>query len=108
METIKLTETAQLQAKNLLDKQEDPSKGFRIAVVGRGCRGLQYKIGWSTPKEGDLVHSYDNGLKVLVDQKSASLLDGATMEFHIDPMNPGFEVVNPNSEDCGGCSKRSS
>ena len=46
MEVIKLTTVAQEAARDLLNKEDTPKGGLRIAVIGGGCSGLQYKIGF--------------------------------------------------------------
>lgn len=104
-EIIKLTPKAQGQAKTLLDKQEEPKEGLRVAVIGGGCSGLRYKMGWDNSKEGDAVHEYSNGLKVLVDEKSAFFLLGSELEYHDEIDQSGFEVVNPNASSTCGCGK---
>lgn len=101
MEAIKLTEAAQESAKSLLSKESQPKTGLRIAVMGGGCSGLQYKIGWDDPTEQDNITTYDNGLIVMVDQKSAVLLEGSVLEFHNTIEQQGFEVQNPQA--CGTC-----
>jgi iron-sulfur cluster assembly accessory protein len=103
MEIIQLTAAAQEQAKALLDKEEESKAGLRIAVIGGGCSGLQYKLGWDDPSERDEVHTYENGLLVVVDEKSAEYLKGTTLEFHNSIEQQGFEVQNPNASSCCGC-----
>ncbi|MBD3260766.1 MAG: iron-sulfur cluster assembly accessory protein [Candidatus Altiarchaeales archaeon] len=105
MEVISLTEKAQAQAKELLDKESEPKDGLRIAVIGGGCSGLQYKLGWDNAKETDEVQEYPNGLAVLVDPKSAEFLKGCSLEFHDSIEQTGFEVQNPNASSCCGCGK---
>lgn len=104
-EIIELTPQAQEQAKALLGKQEEPKEGLRVAVIGGGCSGLQYKLGWDNPKESDAVYEYENGLKVIVDEKSAFFLLGAHLEYHDEIDHSGFEVVNPNASSTCGCGK---
>ncbi|MCI0528626.1 MAG: iron-sulfur cluster assembly accessory protein [Nitrospira sp.] len=100
MEIIKLTEKAQAQAKLIQSREETPKAGLRIAVIGGGCSGLQYKLGWDEVKESDEVQQYDN-LLILVDPKSAPHLSGSVLEFHDSLERSGFEVQNPNA--CGTC-----
>ena len=100
---IQLTEAAQIAAKDLLAKEEGPSSGLRVAVVGGGCSGLSYKLGFDTPSEADETHEYDNGLIVMVDDKSIEHLKGSTLEYHNTIDRSGFEVVNPNATRSCGC-----
>lgn len=110
MEIVKLTDEAQKQAKALLDKKlkDEPESGYdglRVAVIGGGCSGLQYKLGFDSGKEADEVHQYENGLVVMVDEKSAVLLQGCSLEYHNSIEQQGFEVQNPNATGCCGCGK---
>ena len=105
MEIIKLTGAAQLQAQKLLLKESEPKDGLRVAVIGGGCNGLQYKLGWDNATETDEVHQYENGVKVIIDEKSAPLLLGSQLEYYDDIDRNGFEVTNPNASSCCGCGK---
>ena len=104
-EIMKLTETAQERAKTLLSREKTPKEGLRVAIIGGGCSGFQYKIGWDNVSENDLVHQYGNGLKVMIDPKSGERLNGSIMEFHESLEKSGFEIENPNAKNCCGCSK---
>ncbi len=105
MEAIKLTSAAQESAKELLNKESDPKIGLRVAVMGGGCSGLQYKIGWDDPAEKDDIHTYENGLVLMVDEKSAVMLEGSVLEYHNTIERQGFEVQNPQATGCCGCGK---
>ena len=102
-EIIELTLNAQEQAKALLSRESEPKDGLRVAVIGGGCSGLRYQLGWDTATENDEVHEYANGLKVLVDDKSALYLLGSQLEYHSDINRNGFEVTNPNAQTTCGC-----
>ena len=103
-EIIKLTPEARQQAKALLSK-EPLKEGLRVAVIGGGCSGLQYKLGWDNSKETDMVFEYEDGLKVFVDEKSALFLLDSILEYHDEIDRSGFEVVNPNTSHTCGCGK---
>jgi iron-sulfur cluster assembly accessory protein len=103
MEVVKLTEKAQQQVKTLLSKGENPREGLRVAIVGRSCRGFQYKIGWDNAKEDDNVHEYNNGVKIIVDPQSTTFLKRATMGFVENGEGSGFEITNPHEKECGRC-----
>lgn len=105
MEILKLTEKAQSHALELLSREDGAAVGLRVAVIGGGCSGLQYKLGWDDPKEEDFVHEYENGLRVLVDPKSATMLTGASVEFNDTLAKTGFEIINPNATSGCGCGK---
>jgi iron-sulfur cluster assembly accessory protein len=104
-EILKLTPKALEQAKALLSKEAEPKEGLRVAVIGGGCSGLQYKLGWDDSKETDQVHNYQNGLAVMVDEKSALFLLDSTLEYKDGLDGGGFEVINPNAQTTCGCGK---
>jgi iron-sulfur cluster assembly protein len=105
VEALTLTEAAQSSAKELLSKESEPKTGLRVAVMGGGCSGLQYKIGWDDPTEQDTIVTYENGLTLMVDQKSAVMLEGSILEYHNTIEQQGFEVQNPQAKGCCGCGK---
>lgn len=110
MEIIRLTEAAQQQAKQMLDQeiQRNPeaiNAGLRIGVVGGGCSGLQYSLHFANSREDDFVFGYGNGLKIIVDPKSATLLTGASMDFHSGLNKSGFDITNPAATNSCGCGK---
>ena len=105
MEALTLTEAAQSSAKELLSKESEPKAGLRVAVMGGGCSGLQYKIGWDDPSEQDTITTFENGLTLMVDQKSSVMLEGSILEYHNTIERQGFEVTNPQACNTCGCGK---
>jgi iron-sulfur cluster assembly protein len=103
MEIVKLTTEAQVRAKTLLDREEEDLDGLRISVIGGGCSGLQYRLQLDSSKETDSVHGYDNGLQVMVDEKSSLYLLGSSLEYFDTLDRQGFEVINPNATATCGC-----
>ncbi len=104
MEIIKLTPQAQLAAtKHLRDKGQLDSHGLRISVIGGGCSGLRYELKLDIFKEEDAVHDYEEGLRVIVDEKSALYLMGCELEYYSDLNKTGFEVKNPSASTTCGC-----
>jgi len=100
---IKVTEKALSQVVKL--SKETEKDGLRVAVVGGGCSGLQYRLGWDDIKEDDIIQDYDSGIRVLIDQKSAPFLVDSTLDFHDGLNKSGFEVINPNAANSCGCGK---
>ena len=72
-------------------------------VVGGGCSGFSYKMGFDDSVKDD-DHSVDiKGVKVVVDQKSRLYLDGVEIDFHDGLMGKGFVFNNPNASGTCGC-----
>lgn len=100
---IKLSESAGRKVTNLLTKQGRPAGVLRVAVVGGGCSGLQYKMDLQdAPSNRDfLVESA--GVKVVVDPKSALYVTGSELDY-IEALNDGgFKVKNPNAATTCSC-----
>lgn len=100
---IKLTENAGKKVGALLSKQGRPNGVLRVAVVGGGCSGLQYKMDLQDrPANRDfLVESA--GARVVVDPKSALYVTGSELDY-VDALNDGgFKVKNPNAATSCSC-----
>ncbi len=81
---------------------ENEQKGLRLAVIGGGCSGLQYKIEFSEKKEKDNILNYD-GFEVIMDPKSSIYLKGIVLDFKDGLNGKGFVFENPNAKNTCGC-----
>lgn len=94
---IKVTENAARKLLGLLQKQGRPEGALRVAVIGGGCSGLQYKMDLvDGPANRDiLVRSA--GVQVVIDPKSALFVSGSELDYSDDLQKGGFKVTNPNA-----------
>jgi iron-sulfur cluster assembly protein len=94
---IKVTENASRKLTSLLQKQGRPEGALRVAVIGGGCSGLQYKMDLvDGPANRDImVQSAD--VRVVVDPKSALFVSGSLLDYSDDLQKGGFKVTNPNA-----------
>ncbi len=100
---IQLTDKAIGQVKTIFAAEKPTEEqGLRIAVIGGGCSGLQYKIEFSPAKEKDNILEFD-GVKVLIDPKSAIYLKGIVLDFKDGLNGKGFVFDNPNAKNTCGC-----
>ena len=99
---VNVTPTAAEEIKRLVEKQNQPNMGLRMAVKGGGCSGLSYGLGFDTQHDGDNVFEAA-GVKVFVDPKSLIYLDGTTLDFVDGLEGRGFKFVNPNAQKSCGC-----
>lgn len=100
---VKLTSNAAKKVSTLLTKQGRPSGVLRVAVVGGGCSGLQYKMDLQdAPANRDfLVESA--GVRVVVDPKSALYVTGSELDYVDALQDGGFKVKNPNAATSCSC-----
>ncbi|MET0514605.1 MAG: iron-sulfur cluster assembly accessory protein [Nitrospiraceae bacterium] len=100
---VTLSETALKEVKRLIDVQGLTEGGLRLGVKGGGCSGLSYTINFDD-KIGQYDSVYDfEGVKVIVDAKSAIYLQGTQLDFQKDLMGGQFKFVNPNAAKTCGC-----
>ena len=99
---IKLTESAGSRVASLLAKQGRANGVLRVAVIGGGCSGLQYKMDLQdVPATRDFLVE-TGGVRVVVDPKSALYVTGSELEY-VDALNGGFKVTNPNAATTCSC-----
>jgi len=99
---IKLTPSAASKVTTLLTKQGRPAGVLRVAVVGGGCSGLQYKMDLQDgPATRDILVE-TSGVRVVVDPKSALYVTGSELDY-LDTLDGGFKVKNPNAATSCSC-----
>src|SRR5476651_208476 len=99
---VKLTSNAAKKVSTLLTKQGRQNGVLRVAVVGGGCSGLQYKMDLQDgPANRDILVE-SGGVRVVVDPKSALYVTGSELDY-IDALDGGFKVKNPNAATSCSC-----
>ena|SRR5579864_7225573 len=99
---ITLTPGAVSEVKRLIAKENKPELGLRVGVRSGGCSGMSYMLGFDTAHEGDSVHEVE-GIKVLLDSKSAGYLEGTQLDYVDGLQGKGFTFHNPNATRSCGC-----
>lgn len=85
-----------------LAEREGCEPTLRVAVIGGGCGGFQYQIGFDDRAEGD--ESFDSeGVTVLIDGFSLPYLRGSAIDFLDGLQESGFKIENPNATSSCGC-----
>ncbi len=101
---IEVTTQAAQRIKALLSEDgKAETHGLRMKVVGGGCSGLQYQLSFD-----DAVRAIDTeieveGVRVIVDEKSALYLVGTRLDFVDSLQEAGFKIENPNASNTCGC-----
>lgn len=100
---IKVTASAARKVSSLLAKQGRAHGVLRVAVVGGGCSGLQYKMDLQDgPANRDILVE-TGGIKVVVDPKSALYVTGSELDYVDAFQDGGFKVQNPNAATSCSC-----
>ena len=100
---ITLTDTAAVKVAELLEQEGNPELALRVAVRPGGCSGFSYEMFFDSDVAGDDVTSSFGEVRVVVDPTSASLLQGATLDFKDGLQGAGFSINNPNASRTCGC-----
>jgi iron-sulfur cluster assembly accessory protein len=101
-EIVSATPAATAKIRELRDKEGLESKGLRVRVVGGGCHGFSYALGFDDRKESDTVQSID-GVDFLIDRFSGPYLMGAGIDYLDGLSGAGFKIGNPNAKSTCGC-----
>jgi iron-sulfur cluster assembly protein len=100
---IKVTASAAKKVDSLLTRQGRAQGVLRVAVVGGGCSGLQYKMDLQDgPANRDILVE-SAGIKVVVDPKSALYVTGSELDYVDALQEGGFKVKNPNAATSCSC-----
>lgn len=93
----RVTDTASNRLTSLLTKQGRPNGALRVAVIGGGCSGLQYKMDLvDGPVPRDILVP-SKGVNIVIDPKSALFVSGSELDYSDDLQKGGFKVTNPNA-----------
>ncbi|HEV2995365.1 MAG TPA: iron-sulfur cluster assembly accessory protein [Chthoniobacterales bacterium] len=94
---IKVMDKASRKLRSLLEQQGRQNGALRLAVIGGGCSGLQYKMDLvDGPTDRDILIE-SAGVRVVVDPKSALFVSGSVLDYSDDLQKGGFQVTNPNA-----------
>lgn len=100
---IKLTAGAARKVTSLLTRQGRAHGVLRVAVVGGGCSGLQYKMDLQDQPANRDILVETNGVRVVVDPKSALYVTGSELDYVDALQDGGFKVKNPNAATSCSC-----
>ena len=78
---IKVCPAAANKVSSLLQRQGRPHGVLRVAVVGGGCSGLQYKMDLQDQPANRDILVESGGIKVVVDPKSALYVTGSELDL---------------------------
>ena len=99
---ITLTETAANRVRTFLENR-GKGIGLRLGVKTSGCSGLAYVLEFVDVLNEDDQIFEQHGIKVIVDEKSLTDLNGTELDFVKEGLNEGFKYSNPNVKNECGC-----
>ena len=79
-------------------KEGRPEPILRVRVTAGGCSGFTYDLAFADrPHEDDAVIEAADGVRVLVDPKSAPIVRGSTLDFNDALLGGGLKMRNPQA-----------
>ena len=100
---ITLTDTAAVKVKQLLEAEGATELALRVAVRPGGCSGFSYEMYFDGDVASDDQTLTFGDVRVVVDQASAQLLEGASLDYKDGLQDAGFAINNPNASRTCGC-----
>lgn len=103
---VTLSDTASRKLNEIISTQAEKVYGLRLHAMAGCCSGPQY--GMSLAGEAALPGDWEGefgGIRLLVDEESVPLLEGATIDWVETPEASGFTIRNPKAvaTNGGGC-----
>lgn len=100
---IAISDKAVKEIRRIRESDGNQDSNLRVQVVGGGCSGMSYKLGFDRElSDKDKVFEKD-GIKVVVDPKSYLFLAGTELDFTDGLNGTGFVFKNPNAKRTCGC-----
>ncbi len=100
---IVLTEHAVQRVRTAMQKEgAGPEKALRVGVVGGGCSGFSYTMGFDDPKDDDAIFTFED-VRVVIDPASREYLDGTIIDYVTGLHGSGFKFENPKATRTCGC-----
>lgn len=99
---ISMTEAAARHVQRSLEGR-GKGEGIRLGVRTTGCSGLAYVLEFVDERAPEDLTFESFGVKVFIDPKSLSYLDGTELDFTREGLNEGFKFNNPNVRSECGC-----
>jgi iron-sulfur cluster insertion protein len=94
---IDVTGPAARKAASLAAREGREGAYLRVRVVAGGCSGFTYELAFEdAPAPDDHVVDAE-GIRVLVDPRSAPIIEGSTLDFNDALLGGGLRMINPRA-----------
>ena len=102
---IQLTENAVKAIRRIQEsKSENNGAMVRIRVFDGGCSGLKYQFDFDNQPAAPNDRVFEQeGVKVVLDAKSALYMTGTEIDYEDGLSGKGFKFRNPNAKSTCGC-----
>ena len=99
---ITVTDAAAQKIRDIMKEQDEMESSLRVVVTGQSCSGPQYMMTLDNEVQHDDQRVEHDGLSILLDPDTASILEGSEIDYLEGLERSGFTIVNPNMQSGGG------
>lgn len=99
--SITLTQPAAERIAEQIKKND--AVALRFAAKESGCSGFSYVMDFAQSIDGEDLVFENFDVKVVIDPKSLSILDGTQIDYVAEGLNQTFKFSNPKATDECGC-----
>jgi iron-sulfur cluster assembly protein len=97
-DVIAVTDKAARRIAALALKEGHAEPILRVRVTAGGCSGFTYELSFAErPADDDQVIEASGGVRVLVDPRSAPIVQGSTLDFNDALLGGGLKMHNPQA-----------
>lgn len=102
-DTVSVTPAAVAHFKRQLAVNKD-ARAVRLSIKQSGCTGYMYVVDLVAESKSDDLHlPLAEGLELLIDPTSVSVVSGTQIDFVVEGVNRQLKFLNPNAKDYCGC-----
>jgi iron-sulfur cluster assembly accessory protein len=100
---LTVTPKASEKIHDLMRETPGEAEALRVRVVSGGCSGLSYGLNFEKDTAPDDQVFETNGVRIIVDPRSALYLEGVEIDYVEGLQGSGFKIANPNAKSSCGC-----
>ena len=102
-QAVTLTHNAIKRITHVAQREGRGAVVLRISIEGGGCQGFSYHFAFEdAPAQDDRVFDYGEA-RLVIDEVSLPLMQGAVVDFIEDLMGARFHIENPQASSSCGC-----
>jgi iron-sulfur cluster assembly accessory protein len=94
---ISVTEKAATHVLRIAEREGRAEVFLRLRVTAGGCSGFSYDLSIEDAARPDDHVAEAHGLRVLIDPRTAPIVEGSTLDFNPALLGGGLKIINPRA-----------
>jgi iron-sulfur cluster assembly accessory protein len=97
-DVVAVSDEAARKIRALAEREGRTAPILRVRVTAGGCSGFSYELGFEEAAQADdHVIEAEGGVRVLIDPRSAPIVQGSTLDFDGALLGGGLKMRNPQA-----------